>query len=168
MMMVILSALINRLRGWESGWERWHGKYPCALMMGCAWGRYGHDALVGIIVAIGYALWATRGWGDYMDFSLRRNDEVDWIDRLTCRLYQPWRDGCSMALRGLYALPMFAALSLYQLTFMPVLVGIMMVAQGVFYYVGWRYWPDMSGRATVLAEWLTGAWMGTLLWLVME
>lgn len=168
MIAILLSALINRLRGWESGWQRWHGKYPCALMMGLLWGVQDASAATGVVVAAGYALWAAKGWGDYVDFSARSNKEVGLIDGVMHGIGQPWRDGVSMALRGLYAWPMCVALAMIDGAQWKALIGLLMLMQGVFYGVGHRLWPDMSGRATVCAEWLTGAWMGCLLWLLCE
>lgn len=161
----IVCALINRLRGWETGYEKWHGKYPCAVYMGLLWGLLSMDAVIGLIVAIGWALWAFKGWGDYFDFSDRRNDEVDWIDAVVLKRVPsgPMNDMVSMSLRGLFILPLFVALSVYLLTPLPSLLGLVAILQGPFYYIGHLLWPDMSGRKTVFGELLTGALHGMLL-----
>lgn len=162
-----VTVALNRLRGWESGIEKWHGKYPCALLMGAVWGGCYWDAAIGLIVMAGYALWAAFGWGDYMDFSSNPNHEVSQIDQMFDRFAQPWRDGFSMAVRGLFIWPMFAAVGIYLQTILPLLIGLAMVLQGLFYWAGHRLWPDVSGRATRFSEWMCGAWMGVLLWLAM-
>lgn len=162
---ILFAALINRLRGWESGYERFHGKYPCAVYMGLFFGLMAWDPYIGLIVAIGWALWAVKGWGDYFDFSDRRNDEVSWIDTIVLKRAPsgPINDLISMSLRGLFILPLFIALSVYFTSPFPSLLGLVACLQGPFYYIGHLLWPDMSGRKTVFAELATGALHGMLL-----
>lgn len=133
--------------------------------MGLLTGLYAWDAYIGAIVAIGWALWAFKGWGDYFDFSDRRNDEVRFVDELIGRHVNPspLNDMLSMSLRGLFILPLFIALSVYLSSLLPLLLGLAASLQGAFYYIGHMLWPDMSGRKTVFGELATGALHGILI-----
>lgn len=165
MILAIIFALINRLRGWESGYQQFHSKYLCAVYLGVITGVYAWDWVIGVIVAMGWALWAARGWGDYFDFSSNKNDEIAQIDALLAPHVPSGalNDALSMSIRGLFILPLFIALSVYLLSPSPLLLGLGACLQGSFYYIGHRLWSDMSGRKTVFGELATGALHGILI-----
>lgn len=165
MILAIIFAIINRLRGWDSKYSLWHGKYPCAVYLGIITGFYSGDYIIGLIVTLGWILWAIWGWGDYFDFSPKKNNENKFIDDFVgAHIESGWlNDLASMSLRGMFIFPMFIALSVYILSPYPFLLGLGACLQGLFYFIGHKLWPDMSGRSTVFGEVTTGALHGMLL-----
>lgn len=124
---------------------------------------------VALIVALGWYVWALRGWGDYWDFLELKNKEIGFIDSFVGRIFKPGEknDLLSMALRGMFFYPAFVALAWYLSSWWPLLIGLGTLMQGPIYWLQNHY---LAGRYNVhkygndLSESLLGAWFGLLFW----
>lgn len=132
--------------------------------------------LAGLAVAIGFLLWAIKGWGLYFAAATGRWDftdtEIEWIDRIGIRLFPAVtgrrhasnfkRGILCMGLRGgVFSLPLFTGLAL-TLNSAALAVWPLMFLQGFAYFAFKNLEPkgiDPTGHA----EWLWGACMGAMI-----
>ena len=122
------------------------------------------------IVALGWWLWALRGWGDYWDFSSRKNQEVRFLDALVLRFLPPGElnDLLSMSLRGfIFGYPLFLALAWALGSLTPLCWGLGLLLQGPVYWLqnrGLRKRYNVHKHGNDLSESLMGVVWGLLLW----
>jgi hypothetical protein len=161
MMIPLTFAALNRARGSDWG-KPFTSKGVTSVLCGVIAGGYSLNPLVGIIVALGMYFWAVFGWGDYFDFSGKKNDEIAPIDWLISRLMRPspLADCVSMSIRGLFIAPMFIALAFVGYPFAP-FYGLVGALQGIIYYTSWKLLKKYD--YTDFAELLTGFVFGLAL-----
>lgn len=178
LLVIICSALINRLRGWSlkknvsyPAWQvllsRFSGKAICTVYLGMLFWLFTFDPIIGGIVTLGYMVWAVFGWGDYWDYSDDPNDEVWLIDVIVARYFKSgaMADFVSMSLRGVLGYPLFVMLAVYLGSLWPLLFGLGMAAQGAIYHVFFKllgriiHWE----KAFITAELVMGGWIGALI-----
>lgn len=135
--------------------------------------------LIGVIALCGIALWVAPGVGiGFRAFHGRAQageTEIEWLDGWADLIagtppepegwyVSEWRQWGTvwMSLRGLFALPLFLAL-FWANPWAPA-IGLGMALQGPI-YGAMRYIPEK--QAVMVAEILTGAWLGFLLTMVL-
>lgn len=170
-LMIASMALLNRLRGWDipfNGPQQilWlKSKYAIALYAGAIFGLYASSWYVFAIVTCGIAFWASRGWGDYFDFSSKPNNEITIIDDVLDIFDNgPLKDTIAMSLRGAFLYVMFIALSLYTHSIEPLFIGALSLLQGPIYFA-WHLIDkdDVRGIKTAGSELTMGALIGLML-----
>lgn len=162
----ILGANLHRFRGMGEG------RYLPSLGFGAAT-YLTQDWVSAAIVALGYFLFVSFGWGQYftnpIDFTkpppFPVNKEIPWIDYLVSKLPNniPFRKWVAMTLRGLYAMPIFIGLGVYGGNYLALLYGVLFaVLMGSSYFVtAWidykftKLWPY-----TDYAEIMIGFFLG--------
>jgi hypothetical protein len=162
MMLPLTFAALNRARGADWG-KPYTSKGVTSVLCGVIAGVSVLSWQVGVIVALGVWFWAIWGWGDYFDFSDKRNDEIYILDWFLSRFIQPspLADGVAMSLRGLFIAPMFIALAFVGYHFAP-FYGLVGALQGIIYYTSWKLLKKYD--YTAFAELLTGFVFGLALY----
>lgn len=176
-------GLSNRGRGWgpinpkPPKWQAWLSEF-CDRNTMAAW----HGISI-ILAAIAFdvplwwqpmalalstaALWrfgTSPGWGEYQDGKITGNNEIAWIDRLVKWLLPSRKfetdpaliDGVSMAIRGIYYLPIFIAAGLIMESAWFALPAAFFWVPGAVYGYFWHRVPDRRKVAYVVlyAEWV--------------
>ena len=180
-------GLSNRGRGWgplvgAPKWQftvanllnrdtmaAWHG---ISVVLAClAFGvpLWWQGTALAACTAIFWRLAVTRGWGEYQDGRDNTNDEIKWIDdlamniaaRLPVRFLRPhWIDGISMALRGVYYVPIYIAAGLIMDSWWFALPAAFFWQAGAVYATLWRKGPNQD--PTLWAEWIDDTIRGLL------
>lgn len=154
----LATGLLHRLRGWGPTdnitdppmWRKvakllTSKIIAVPLYIGLLYGLLTWDWVIGLITGVGYQVYVISGWGDYWDFSEKRNDEVamiDWLFRDT----EPgvWVDLASMSLRGMFAIFLFIGLAVYYSNPWPVAFGLLMLLQGPIYFLASLFGDDVK------------------------
>lgn len=113
-----------------------------SLIKGSGWVD---SSLYGLFFSSAFILWASFGWGRYYPFGKWNAKEEEFYpaDIISNYIFNKSNNpylaaGIGMTVRGLVALPLFIAVSIYLQNSLFIFLGLMLGLQGVLYYIAGR------------------------------